>query len=86
MEYLFCNNNDFFLRLSLATYGAQYRLVAVNNTTNNIEGTVQFRDWLLGPGYRMGDSTFRVVFGGMGGMEFYEFPTLDLRGNTFTIS
>lgn len=85
IEYRFRNNDDFFIRLSLDTYGAQYNLREVNNTTNNIEGTVQFNDFLLAPGYRYGDDSFRILVSAMSGIKTYDFPTANLSGSTITI-
>ncbi|MDW3192351.1 MAG: hypothetical protein R8G66_08300 [Cytophagales bacterium] len=85
IEYRFRNNDDFFIRLSLDTYGAEYNLREINNTTNNIEGTVQFNDFLLAPGYRFGDHEFRVLVTAMSGIKTYEFPTADLNGTTITV-
>ncbi len=61
IEYRFRNNNDFFVRLNYDTYGARYRRETNNATTNPIEGTVQFTDVTVSPGYRFGDNTFRFV-------------------------
>ncbi len=85
IEYRFRNNDDFFVRLSLDTYGAQYNLREVNNTTNNIEGTVQFSDFLIAPGYRFGDESFRILLSAMSGIKTYNFPTASLTGTTITI-
>ncbi len=85
VEYRFKNNDDFFLRLGLDTYGATYNLSEINNTTNNIEGTVQFNDFLVSPGYRFGGEGFRVLISPMFGIKTYEFPSGDFDGNTIVI-
>lgn len=85
IEYRFKNNDDFFVRLSLDTYGAQYNLRAINNTTNNIEGTVQFSDFLLAPGYRLGDEEVRLIVSAMSGIKTYEYPTVSLDGNSILV-
>ena len=75
IEYRVRNNNDFFIRLNYDTYGARYQLAQDNSTTNSIEGTVQFTDVLLAPGYRFGDRTYRIMFSLMPGIKLYDFPT-----------
>jgi len=85
LEYRFRNNNDFFLRLAYDTYSSRYQLDNLNSTTNTLQGTVQFSDFLFGPGYRFGDETFRLVVGVMGGIKTYEFPTASLEGSTITV-
>ena len=85
IEYRARNNNDFFLRLNYDTYGATYTLANNNNTTNNIEGTVQFTDIVVGPGYRFGDNTFRLMFSAMAGTKRYDFPFATLDGQQITI-
>ena len=80
IEYRFRNNNDFFLRLCFDTYGASYSLPAINSTTNAIDGTVQFTDVLLAPGYRFGDETFRLLVSVMPGVKRYEFPEASIDG------
>ncbi|MEM6263120.1 MAG: hypothetical protein AAGI38_11475 [Bacteroidota bacterium] len=86
IEYRLRNNNDFFIRLSYDTYGARYKLAEFNNTTNTIEGTVQFSDVLLGPGYRFGDNDYRLMVAFMPGIKSYEFPTATLDGQRVIIS
>ncbi|NQX90712.1 MAG: hypothetical protein HRT74_00955 [Flavobacteriales bacterium] len=85
LEYRIRNNNDFFIRLNYDTYGAQYNLLNAE-TTNTIEGTVQFTDVLLGPGYRLGDNTFRLMFSAMPGIKRYEFPTAMIEGQNVIVS
>ena len=85
IEYRIRNNNDFFIRLNYDTYGAKYKLAASNNTTNTIEGTVQFTDIVSGFGYRMGDNTFRLMFAAMPGVKLYEFPSATLDGQQITV-
>ena len=85
IEYRVRNNNDFFVRLNYDTYGAGFLLSDNNTTTNTIEGTVQFTDVLLGPGYRLGDNTFRIMFSVLPGIKLYEFPTADTDGQQIII-
>lgn len=85
VEYRLRNNNDFFIRLSYDTYGSDYRLPTTNLTTNAIEGTAQFTDLCLSPGYRFGDRTFRCMFAIMPGFKFYDFPTAEEIDNTIVI-
>lgn len=80
IEYRIRNNNDFFIRLNYDTYGAKYNLANSNGTTNTIEGTAQFTDLVFGPGYRLGDNTFRLMFAALPGIKLYEFPTADTNG------
>ena len=80
IEYRIRNNNDFFIRLNYDTYGAKYQLDNNNNTTNNIEGTAQFQDVIFGPGYRLGDNTFRIMFSALGGIKLYDVPVATLNG------
>lgn len=75
IEYRIRNNNDFFIRLNYDTYGARYNLKTTNTTTNSLQGTVQFTDIMLAPGYRFGDRTFRVMFCIMPGVKMYDFPS-----------
>ncbi len=84
IEYRVRNNNDFFLRLNFDTYGANYKL-ANDNTTNTIEGTIQFTDIVSGAGYRIGDKTFRLMLAAMPGIKRYEFPTATLDGQRITV-
>ena len=86
VEYRIRNNNDFFIRLTYDTYSARYRLSDSNNTTNTIEGTVQFQDLFLSPGYRFGDKDFRLMLTFMPGLKFYEFPTASQNGSQIIIS
>ncbi|MEO1053415.1 MAG: hypothetical protein AAFX87_22465 [Bacteroidota bacterium] len=86
IEYRVRNNNDFFIRLNYDTYGASYTLANNNSTTNTIEGTVQFTDIVAGPGYRLGDNTFRLMFAVMPGIKLYDFPTATLDGQNITIN
>ena len=79
IEYRVRNNNDFFIRLNYDTYSANYSLPN-SSTTNSVEGSVQFTDVLLAPGYRFGDNTFRIMFSPMPGIKLYEFPTADING------
>lgn len=85
IEYRFRNNDDFFLRLSLDTYAADYFLKEVNQTSNNIEGTVQFSDFLLAPGYRLGDQDVRFIISTMAGVKTYSFPTASLQNQTILV-
>jgi hypothetical protein len=85
VEYRFRNNNDFFVRLNYDTYGARYRLETNNATTNSIEGTVQFTDVTVSPGYRFGDNTFRFVFCAMPGLKLYDFPTASINGQQVVV-
>lgn len=85
IEYRIKNNNDFFVRLNYDTYGARYRLSAINSTSNTIEGTVQFSDVLLAPGYRLGDDTYRLMFSLMPGIKLYEFPSATLNGQLISV-
>lgn len=85
IEYRLRNNNDFFIRLNYDTYGAKYQLDNNNNTTNNIEGTAQFQDILFGPGYRLGDNTFRIMFSAMAGSKLYDVPVASVNGQQVTI-
>lgn len=85
IEYRIRNNNDFFVRLNYDTYNARFTLSNNNGTTNTLEGTVQFTDILLGPGYRLGDNTFRLMFSVMPGIKLYEFPTATLNGQQVTV-
>jgi hypothetical protein len=85
IEYRIRNNNDFFVRLNYDTYGSKYQLDNNNNTTNNIEGTAQFQDIIFGPGYRLGDKTFRIMFSVMAGTKLYEVPVASLNGQQVTI-
>lgn len=85
IEYRFRNNDDFFLRFSLDTYGAKYNLQQLNNTANNIEGTVQFNDYLIATGYRFGDQKFRLLLSPMAGIKTYDFPTAEINGSTIII-
>ena len=85
IEYRVRNNNDFFIRLNYDTYGAKYTLTNGNNTTNTIEGTVQFTDFVSGPGYRFGERTFRLMLAVMPGIKRYEFPTATLDGQQITV-
>lgn len=86
IEYRIRNNNDFFLRLHYDTYGAKYSLANKNNTTNTIEGTVQFTDIVSGLGYRFGDNTYRLMVAAMPGVKLYEFPTATLDGQLITVN
>lgn len=86
VEYRLRNNNDFFVRVSYDTYGAQYNLSRSNNTTNNIEGKVQFTDVLIAPGYRFGDKKYRMLFSVMPGIKLYEFPVASLNGQQILVS
>ncbi|MEM8894570.1 MAG: hypothetical protein AAGC88_08330 [Bacteroidota bacterium] len=86
IEYRFKNNNDFFVRASYDTYGARYKLSDGNRTSNTIEGTVQFSDISFGPGYRLGDKTYRIMFTVMPGIKLYEFPTANINGQQIEIS
>ena len=80
IEYRIRNNNDFFVRLNYDTYSARYLLANNNNTTNTLEGSAQFTDVLFGPGYRLGDRKFRIIFSAMAGIKLYEFPTAVVDG------
>ena len=84
IEYRVRNNNDVFVRLNYDTYGARYNLQD-RSTTNTIEGTVQFSDITIAPGYRLGDNTFRFVFSVMPGIKLYEFPTASIENQTIKI-
>lgn len=86
IEYRVKNNNDFFIRLNYDTYGARYNLATNNNTTNSIQGTVQFTDFLIAPGYRLGDNTWRIMFSVMPGIKLYEFPTATIDGQQVVVS
>ncbi len=86
IEYRIKNNNDFFLRLNYDTYGAKYTLANDNSTTNTIQGTVQFTDFVMGPGYRIGDQTYRITLAAMPGIKLYEFPTAELNGQQITVN
>ena len=84
IEYRVRNNNDFFIRLNYDTYSANYNLP--NSTaTNSVEGTVQFTDVMLAPGYRFGDKTFRLMFSPMPGIKLYEFPTAQIDGQQVVV-
>ncbi|MEO1254314.1 MAG: hypothetical protein AAFY41_05445 [Bacteroidota bacterium] len=85
IEYRIRNNNDFFIRVNYDTHGAKYSLTNNNNITNTIEGTVQFTDIISGPGYRLGDNTFRLMFAAMPGIKLYEFPRATLDGQQITV-
>lgn len=85
IEYRIRNNNDFFIRLNYDTYGAKYTIADNNATTNAIEGTVQFTDIVSGPGYRLGDNTFRLMFSAMPGIKLYEFPTATIENQRIII-
>ena len=85
LEYRVRNNNDFFIRANYDTYGVNYSLPNNNNTTNTLEGTIQFTDIVVGPGYRLGDNTFRLMFSAMPGIKLYEFPTASLADQTITV-
>ena len=85
IEYRIRNNNDFFIRLNYDTYGAKYQLDNNNNTTNNIEGTAQFQDILFGPGYRLGDNIFRIMFSVMAGTKIYDVPVASVNGQQLII-
>ena len=80
IEYRFRNNNDFFFRLNYDTYNASYQLANQNNTTNTIEGKVQFTDFASGFGYRFGDRTYRLMLAAIPGIKTYEFPTATVNG------
>lgn len=90
IEYRVKNNNDFFIRLNYDTYGARYNLSTIGNAnnslTNSIQGTVQFTDFLIAPGYRLGDNTWRIMFSVMPGIKIYEFPTATIDGQQVVIS
>ena len=86
IEYRVKNNNDFFIRVNYDTYNSRYTLANNNNTTNTLEGTVQFSDLLIGPGYRLGDNTFRLMFAFMPGIKLYEFPTATVNGQQVIVS
>lgn len=85
IEYRFKNNNDFFVRLNYDTYSAKYNLTNDNSITNAIEGSVQFTDIVSGPGYRLGDNTFRLMFSIMPGIKLYEFPSASLNGQQILV-
>jgi len=80
IEYRIRNNNDFFVRLNYDTYSAKFKVPNDNQTTNTIEGTIQFTDVVSGFGYRLGDNTFRLMFSAMPGIRLYEFPTASVNG------
>lgn len=91
IEYRLRNNNDFFIRLNYDTYGARYKIPTTTSTINTIEGTVQVTDVLLGPGYRLGDKKFRLMFSVQPGIKMYDYPetvvsngqaVISQRGNT----
>lgn len=67
------------------TYGSAYVLSNGNNTTNTIEGTVQFTDVVSGIGYRLGDNTFRMMISVMPGIKLYEFPTAVTEGQRIIV-
>jgi len=85
IEYRIRNNNDFFIRANYDTYGARYNLANNNNTTNTVQGTAQFTDIMVGPGYRLGDRTYRIMFGVMAGTKLYDFPTATVNGQQIVI-
>jgi hypothetical protein len=85
IEYRFRNNNDFFIRLNYDTYNLGYRFEDANNTSNALEGTANVSDVFLAPGYRFGDSTWRLMFSVMPGIKFYEYPELILDENAFQV-
>jgi len=85
IEYRIRNKNHFFIRLNYDTYSARYIIDNLNNTTNTIEGTVQFTDIVSGFGYRMGNNTFRLMFTIMPGVKLYEFPTATLNGQQIIV-
>lgn len=85
IEYRIRNNNDFFIRMNYDTYGSAYVLSNGNNTTNTIEGTVQFTDVVSGIGYRLGDNTFRMMISVMPGIKLYEFPTAVTEGQRIIV-
>lgn len=85
IEYRIRNNNDFFLRLNYDTHSAKYNILESTSISNNIEGTVQFTDFLIGPGYRMGDNTFRIMFSFMSGVKSYEFPSAVVDGQRILV-
>lgn len=86
LEYRIRNNNDFFVRINYDAYAAQYMLANQNNTTNTIQGSVQFTEIVSGLGYRMGDRTFRFMIAAMPGIKKYEFPTATLEGQVITVN
>lgn len=86
IEFRYRNNNDVFLRLNYDTYGAEYNLLQSNNTTNSISGTVQFTDFLIAPGYRFGDKTYRMMFAVGPGWKMYDFPVGEINETDILIS
>jgi hypothetical protein len=86
IEYRIRNNNDFFIRLNYDTYGARYDLKTNNATTNSLQGTVQFTDIMLAPGYRFGDRTFRFMFCIMPGVKVYDFPSAVVNNQQILVS
>ncbi|MEM9894880.1 MAG: hypothetical protein AAF789_00805, partial [Bacteroidota bacterium] len=48
-------------------------------------GTAQFQDILFGPGYRLGDNTFRIMFSAMAGTKLYDVPIASLNEPLVTI-
>ncbi|MEM9324249.1 MAG: hypothetical protein AAGA85_01275 [Bacteroidota bacterium] len=85
IEYRLRNNNDFFLRLTYDTYASKYEFSQETTTTNTIEGTVQFSDLYLSPGYRFGDNKMRLMLTFMPGIKFYEFPTGSVDNSSIVI-
>lgn len=88
IEYRIRNNNDFFVRINYDTYGADYKLenATTNISSNTIEGRVQISDYSLGPGYRFGDRTFRIMLTALPGVKSYQFPTATVSGQQIQIA
>ncbi len=87
IEYRFKKDYGFFMRFNFDSRNNLFKISNNNTTTNVLEGKINFNDYTLGVGYRIGNPKIRGYGIIQSGLSYYEYPTVVVRNvNGFAIN
>ena len=83
LEYRFDTKNAFSIRFNFDNRSADYKLKADSKISNIENGTIQFSDLVIGPGYRYGNKKWRFTCLVQLGNTNYSITKVEQNGSSF---
>lgn len=84
LEYRANSKSGFFVRFNFDNRSNRFH-IAENTTTNVVDGKLNFNDYVIGVGYRIGKRKLRIFGLTQTGIATYDFPHINGLVNNFKI-
>ena len=83
LEYRFNRKNAFFIRFNFDNRSADYKMKSDSEISNIENGTIQFSDLVIGPGYRYGNEKYQFTCLFQLGNTNYSITNVEQNGSSF---